>query len=43
MIAAYYVPAKELGDGMNMLHLRLVPALNNQIRNVRLAADYTVI
>jgi len=39
----YYVPASELGEGMNSLQLRLVPALNNQIRGVRLATDYTVI
>jgi hypothetical protein len=37
------VPAAELGEGMNMLHLRLVPTLNKQMRHVRLAEEYTVI
>jgi hypothetical protein len=37
------VPAAELGDGMNMLYLRLVPTLNNQMRLVRHAEDYTLI
>ena len=36
----YYVPAKELGEGMNTMHLRLQPARNNQTRFVRLARDY---
>jgi hypothetical protein len=36
----YYVPAAELGDGMNMMHLRLTPARNNQRRRVRYAAAY---
>jgi hypothetical protein len=36
----YYVPAAELGDGMNMMHLRLTPARNNQRRRVRHAAAY---
>jgi hypothetical protein len=39
----YYVPAAELGAGMSMLHLRLMPTRNNQVRRVRLAADYTAI
>jgi hypothetical protein len=39
----YYVPASELGEGMNALQLRLVPALNNQVRGIRVATDYTVI
>jgi PD-(D/E)XK nuclease superfamily protein len=39
----FYIPAKELGDGMNMLLLRLVPARNGQTRRVRPAADYTAI
>ena len=39
----FYIPAAELGNGMNMLHLRLVPTLNNQIRHVREAEDYTFI
>jgi hypothetical protein len=36
----YYVPARELGAGMNMLHLRLTPARNNQSRKVRPATAY---
>ena len=36
----YYVPATELGEGMNMMHLRLTPARNNQHRGVRLADAY---
>ena len=26
----YYIPAVELGDGISMMHLRLVPTRNNQ-------------
>ena len=36
----YYVPATELGDGMNTLHLRLVAARNNQRRCIRFASSY---
>ena len=36
----YYVPAAELGEGMNMMHLRLKPARNNQHRRVRPARAY---
>jgi PD-(D/E)XK nuclease superfamily protein len=36
----FYVPAGELGDGMYVMHLRLVPARNNQRRRVRMAQDY---
>ena len=36
----YYVPATELGEGMNMMNLRLVPARNNQLRRVRFASSY---
>ncbi len=36
----YYVPAVELGDGRNMLSLRLTPALNNQRAGIRFAEDY---
>ena len=36
----YYIPATELGEGMNMMHLRLTPARNNQHRRVRLADAY---
>lgn len=39
----FYVPAAELGAGMNLLHLRLSPPLNNQTRRIRLAEAYTVI
>jgi hypothetical protein len=37
------IPAAELGAGMTMLHLRLVPTLNKQVRRIRLAEEYTVI
>jgi hypothetical protein len=37
----FYVPASELGDGMNMLLLRLAPTRNGQARGIRLAADFT--
>jgi hypothetical protein len=36
----YYVPATQLGEGMNTMHLRLQPARNNQRRFVRFAKDY---
>ena len=36
----YYVPATELGEGMTMMHLRLVPTRNNQLRRVRFASSY---
>ena len=36
----YYVPAAELGDGMNTLHLRLAAARNNQHRRIRFASSY---
>ena len=36
----YYVPSTELGGGMNVMHLRLTPARNNQRRRVRLASNY---
>jgi hypothetical protein len=39
----FYIPAAELGAGMNMLHLRLVPALNNQMRRIRPAEQYRTI
>jgi PD-(D/E)XK endonuclease len=35
-----YIHASELGEGMNMLHLRLVPARNGQHKGIRLADDY---
>ena len=36
----YYIPARELGEGMNMMHLRLRPARNNQHRRVRPASAH---
>ena len=37
----FYVPASELGTGMNHLSLRLRPSRNNQIRGIRMAEHYT--
>jgi hypothetical protein len=37
----FYVPASELGTGMNWLSLRLSPSRNNQVRGVRPAERYT--
>jgi hypothetical protein len=39
----YYVPAAQLGDGMNMMRLRLSAARNNQRRRVRFACEYLTI
>jgi PD-(D/E)XK endonuclease len=39
----YYIPASELGQGMNELTLRVAPALNGQTRGIRLAERYTAI
>jgi Holliday junction resolvase-like predicted endonuclease len=36
----YYLPARELGTGRSMLHLRLVPARNGQRIGVRDAGEY---
>jgi hypothetical protein len=36
----YYVPAAELGQGMNMMHIRLKPTRNNQKRLIRFASEY---
>jgi len=36
----YYLPSTLLGNGHPMLALRLTPALNNQVRRIRLAADF---
>jgi hypothetical protein len=36
----YYIPAAELGGGMNMVHLRLTPTANHQVRRIRMAAVY---
>jgi hypothetical protein len=37
----FYVPASELGPGMNLLSLRLTPSRNGQVRGIRLAEGYT--
>jgi hypothetical protein len=39
----YYIPAAELGSGMAMMHLRLVPTRNNQQSGIRRAGDYLAI
>jgi hypothetical protein len=39
----FYIPAVELGDGVNNLTLRLATPLNNQSIGVRLAEWYTSI
>jgi hypothetical protein len=36
----YYVPARELGDGRSLVHLRLSDTPNNQRVGIRLASDY---
>jgi PD-(D/E)XK endonuclease len=36
----YYVPASELGNGMNTLTLRLSPTRNGQHQGIRFASDY---
>lgn len=36
----YYVPARELGEGRSILHLRLKPARNNQYIGTRPAEHY---
>jgi hypothetical protein len=36
----YYVPASELEGGMNIMHLRLKPARNNQQKGIRNASSY---
>src|SRR4051794_6071589 len=38
----FYIPAADLGEGMSGLHLRLVPARNNQRARVRMAENYLV-
>jgi PD-(D/E)XK endonuclease len=40
--AVFYIPAVELGEGMDLLHLRLVPPRNNQQARIRKADDYRV-
>jgi PD-(D/E)XK endonuclease len=37
----FYIPARELGTGRSMLHLRLAPTRNGQVAGTRDAADYT--
>jgi PD-(D/E)XK endonuclease len=39
----FYVPASELGAGMNVFALRLAPCRNNQVRGIRMAERYTSI
>jgi hypothetical protein len=39
----FYVPAAELGSGMNILSLRLTPTRNHQVRRIRPAERYTTI
>ncbi len=39
----FYVPAAELGQGMRVMHLRLSPCLNGQLRGIRNAEDYLAI
>jgi hypothetical protein len=36
----FYVPARELGGGMNVMHLLLSPCRNGQLRGIRNAEDY---
>ncbi|MFN2616513.1 MAG: group I intron-associated PD-(D/E)XK endonuclease [Thermoleophilaceae bacterium] len=36
----FYIPAAELGEGMNCLTLRVGPTRNNQVRRVRWAQAY---
>jgi hypothetical protein len=36
----YYIPAKELGAGRSIIHLRLRPALNGQSMGTRPAENY---
>jgi PD-(D/E)XK endonuclease len=39
----FYVPAAELGTGMDLMTLRLTPSRNNQVRGIRPADRYTSI
>jgi hypothetical protein len=36
----FYIAAAELGAGMNMLHLRVAPTANGQVRGIRMAERY---
>lgn len=38
-----YLPAAELGDGVGVLHIRLVPSRNGQVARTRWWEDYTEI
>jgi hypothetical protein len=40
--SVFYIPATELGVGMDTLHLRLAPARNHQQRRIRQADEYRV-
>ncbi len=37
----FYIPAEELGAGMDLIHLRLTEARNGQRRGIRFADDYS--
>jgi PD-(D/E)XK nuclease superfamily protein len=39
----YYIPATDLGSGMNLLTLRLSPTRNNQVLGIRPAEKYASI
>jgi hypothetical protein len=39
----FYIPAAELGTGMNRMHIRLAAAQNHQVRGIRPAERYTTI
>jgi hypothetical protein len=39
----FYIPAAELGTGMNHLYLRLSPTRNGQVRGIRLAECFTAV
>ena len=36
----YYVPSALLGQGRDLIHLRLRPARNGQLRGIHMAADF---
>lgn len=38
--SCFYIPADELGAGMDEFRLRLTPPKNNQVRGIRWAKDY---
>jgi PD-(D/E)XK endonuclease len=39
----FYIPAAELGTGMNRMYIRLAPTRNRQVRGIRPAERYTTI